>query len=244
MTATTGVKCIALFNNKGGVGKTSLVYHLAWMYAGLGYTVVAADLDPQANLTSMFLDDEAIEGLWDRNQQGGTIYASLAPLLAGTGDIEKPCREEPEPGLRLVAGDMRLSNAEDELSSQWPRCLDGQERAFRMLSAIRRALQKAAAEEEPRADLVLVDVGPNLGALNRAVLIAADYVVVPLAPDLYSIQGLRNLGQALHRWKEEWAKRQGHNPARGPAHPPRRHATGRLRGTAARDAPGPPGAGL
>lgn len=48
----------------GGVGKTSLVYHLAWMYAELGVNVVAADLDPQANLTTMFLDEDAIEGLW------------------------------------------------------------------------------------------------------------------------------------------------------------------------------------
>lgn len=51
---------IAFFNNKGGVGKTSLVYHLAWMYADLGLSVVAADLDPQANLTSMFIDEAVL----------------------------------------------------------------------------------------------------------------------------------------------------------------------------------------
>ena len=50
------MKTIAFFNNEGGVGKTSLVYHLAWMYADLGLSVLAADLDPQANLTTMFLD--------------------------------------------------------------------------------------------------------------------------------------------------------------------------------------------
>ena len=55
------MKTIAFFNNKGGVGKTSLVYHLAWMYADLGLSVVAADLDPQANLTSMFLDDDRLD---------------------------------------------------------------------------------------------------------------------------------------------------------------------------------------
>lgn len=38
------MKTIAFFNNKGGVGQTSLVYHLAWMYADLGVSVVAADL--------------------------------------------------------------------------------------------------------------------------------------------------------------------------------------------------------
>jgi len=45
------MKAVAFFNNKGGVGKTSLVYHLAWMYADLGLSVVAADLDPQASST-------------------------------------------------------------------------------------------------------------------------------------------------------------------------------------------------
>lgn len=49
---------ITFFNNKGGVGKTSLVYHLAWMLADLGHRVVAADLDLQANLTAAFVDEE------------------------------------------------------------------------------------------------------------------------------------------------------------------------------------------
>ena len=46
---------IAFFNNKGGVGKTSLVYHLSWMYADMGLKVLAADLDPQANLTAEYV---------------------------------------------------------------------------------------------------------------------------------------------------------------------------------------------
>lgn len=211
MSETKDVKCIALFNNKGGVGKTSLVYHLAWMYADLGYTVVAADLDPQANLTGMFLDDDRIEKLWDSTEGSGTIYNAIHPLLGGTGDIRKPQPEEPTPGLRLVTGDMLLSKAEDQLSSEWPKCLDRDERAFRVISAIWRAL-RMTANEEVKADLVLVDVGPNLGALNRAVLIASDHVVVPLAPDLYSIQGLRNLGPVLTKWRQEWADRRDRNP--------------------------------
>jgi cellulose biosynthesis protein BcsQ len=61
----------------------------------------------------------------------------------------------------------------------------------------------------------LIDVGPNLGALNRAALIAADYVVVPLAPDLYSLQGLRNLGPTLRNWREQWSERRARNPVSG-----------------------------
>ena len=204
------MKTVAFFNNKGGVGKTSLVYHLAWMYADLGLSVVAADLDPQANLTSMFLDDEALEALWSAPQRRRTIYGALAPLLDGTGDVAAPHVEEPTAGLGLVAGDLMLSSAEDELSSQWPACLDRQPRAFRVLSALWRILDRAAAAVE--ADLALVDVGPNLGALNRAALVAADRVVVPLAPDLYSLQGLSNLGPTLRRWRDEWAERRVRNP--------------------------------
>ena len=201
------MKTIAVFNNKGGVGKTSLVYHLAWMYANLDYDVVVADLDPQANLTTMFLSDEDLEALWETSK---TIHAAMEPLLAGRGDVTRPHLVTPTVGIGLVAGDMRLSSAEDELSSQWPDCLDGKERAFRVLSAIWRALRLAA--EEARADFVLVDVGPNLGALNRAALVAADHVVVPVAPDLYSLQGLRNLGPTLHQWRKEWQERRTRSP--------------------------------
>jgi cellulose biosynthesis protein BcsQ len=58
---------VTFFNNKGGVGKTSLVYHVAWMLAGMGSRVVAADLDPQANLTANFLDEEQLEKLWPQD---------------------------------------------------------------------------------------------------------------------------------------------------------------------------------
>ena len=204
------MKTIAVFNNKGGVGKTSLVYHLAWMYAELDCNVLVADLDPQANLTSMFLDDEALEDLWAEDRADGTIHTSLQPLLEGTGDVTTPHVTEPAPGIGLVAGDVLLSGAEDELTSQWPACLDRRPRAFRVLSAISRALHGAA--ERIASDLILMDVGPNLGALNRAVLVTADHVVVPLAADLYSIRGLHNLGPTLRRWREEWSERRERNP--------------------------------
>ncbi len=201
---------IAVFNNKGGVGKTSLVYHLAWMYAELDFDIVVADLDPQANLTSMFLDDDEMEDLWAGDSRNRTIHASLRPLLDGTGDVAEPHVIEPATGIGLVAGDMLLSGAEDELASNWPDCLDRKPRAFRVLSALWRTLHMAA--EAKGADLILVDVGPNLGALNRAALVTADHVVVPLAPDLYSIQGLRNLGPTLRQWRREWSERRNRNP--------------------------------
>lgn len=204
------MRTLAFFNNKGGVGKTSLVYHLAWMYAELGLSVIAADFDPQANLTAMFLDEQRLEQLWPDGRHPKTIFGALQPLLEGTGDIAAPYVEPISDRLGLLVGDLALSASEDELNSQWPDCLDRKPRAFRVLSAFWRVIETAAKDNA--ADLVLIDVGPNLGAINRAVLIAAQSVVIPLAPDLYSLQGLKNLGPTLRRWRGEWDERRRRNP--------------------------------
>jgi chromosome partitioning protein len=201
---------IAFFNNKGGVGKTSLAYHLAWMFAERGHKVLAADLDPQANLSAAFLDEDRLEKLLSDSGTRRTLAGPLKPLLEGTGGLGKVHVERIANGLGLVVGDLSLSGFEDELSSQWPACLDKKPRAFRIVSAIWHLLIAAARERDD--DLVLIDVGPNLGALNRSVLIASDHVVIPLAPDLFSLQGLRNLGPTLRRWRSEWEQRVEVNP--------------------------------
>lgn len=224
------MKTIAFFNNKGGVGKTSLVYHLAWMLGDLGYRVLAADLDPQANLSGMFLDEDRLEELW-QGREGRTIDGDIAPLFEGIGDIaarphietmEKRIAPEDAPDIEtnphietigerigLLAGDLALSKREDELSTEWPKCVDSQPRSFRVITAFSRLIQHAGSF---RADVALIDVGPNLGAINRAALIASDHVVIPLAPDLFSLQGLRNVGPALKAWREGWRERCGKKP--------------------------------
>lgn len=203
------MKTIAFFNNKGGVGKTSLVYHLSWMFASLGQRVLSADLDPQANLTSMFLDDEALLAIWE-SESNHSIYDAIVPLIEGTGDIRIPNIQNISARLGLLAGDLSLSRFEDQLSENWPKCLSGDARAFRVISAFYRLLYRGATEIN--ADLVLIDVGPNLGAINRAALISADYVVVPIGADLFSLQGLRNSGPALVFWRKEWKKRMAELP--------------------------------
>ncbi len=202
---------IAFFNLKGRVGKTSLVYHLSWMYAELGRRVVAADLDPQANLTAAFLDEDRLEELWADDSQPYTIFGGVQPLIEGTGDVtDAPYLEHVVDELALLVGDLALSGFEDELSDVWPKCLDRNKRAFRVMSAFWRIMQAAATTHQ--ADLILIDLGPNLGAINRAALIAADYVVIPLSPDLFSLQGLRNLGPTLKRWRKEWSDRLDRKP--------------------------------
>ena len=201
----SSIPVIAFFNNKGGVGKTSLVYHLAWMFADLGLSVVAADLDPQANLTSAFLSDERLEIIIGDHQSCLTIYDGFRPLKEGIGDIAAVHIEDLSASLGLLAGDLRLSELEDELSDAWTKCLDGDVRSFRVMSAFWRIVQTAGQQREAR--LILMDLGPNLGAINRASLIGADHIVIPLAPDLFSLQGLKNLGPTLQAWRVGWEDR-------------------------------------
>ena len=203
------MKTIAFFNNKGGVGKTSLVYHLAWMFCDLGRKVLAADLDPQSNLTSMFLDESELEQLWPDGRHPKSILGAVELLIESLGDIQdhKPLRIEAN--LHVVAGDLGLSTFEDRLSEAWGKCLDDKPAiagdGFRVVTAFYRVMARAA--ENCGSTLVLIDVGPNIGAMNRAALIAADYVVIPLGADLFSIQGLRNLGPTLRDWRQGWQTR-------------------------------------
>ncbi len=204
------MKTVAFFNNKGGVGKTSLVYHLAWMFAGMGHKIVAADLDPQANLTSMFIDETEQEKLWSDNKEK-TVYTVLDPLISGTGDIRAPTAEQ-FGKISLLVGDLNLSLFEDYLSAAW-RDLNSSkpERAFRETTAFYRTMSAAAKSAD--AQYVFIDVGPNLGAINRAALISADYVIVPLGADLFSLQGLRNMGPTLNNWRQEWSAHIASNKA-------------------------------
>ncbi len=204
------MKTIAFFNNKGGVGTTSLVYHLAWMLDELGHRVLSADLDPQASLSEAFSGEKKPEETWGGDGRK-TIEGSISPLFEGTGDIvESPHVEKVSERIGLLVGDLALSKREEELSTQWPACLDGDARAFRVTTAFARLIARAGEQFE--ADLALVDVGPNLGAINRTALIASDHVVMPLAPDLFSLQGLRNVGPTLRKWRDDWRKRIGQKP--------------------------------
>ena len=204
------IPVIAFFNNKGGVGITSMVYHLAWMFSDRGFRVIAADLDPQGNLTAAFLDEGRLERVMPSSGHRLTVFGAVQPLKEGTGDVADPHVEIVSDRLGLILGDMALSTFEDDLSEVWPKCLEGDPRAFRIMSAFWRLVQTAA--DKHGADLILIDLGPNLGAINRASLIAADFVVIPLGPDLFSLQGLKNLGPALRTWREGWRRRLNENP--------------------------------
>jgi len=214
---------VAFFNNKGGVGKTTLTYHLAHMMQRLGRRVLAVDFDPQSNLTAAFLDEDDLQVLWQEPQSPawyepqpkllsmprqfpehlGTVASAIQPIMDGVGDIDLFDPVQILDGLWLVPGDLELSAFEDRLSAAWPRGFTGSDlAAIRTTTAFHRIVGNAVAKTG--ADVVLIDIGPNLGAINRAALLAADTVLMPLAADLFSLRGLRNLGPTLREWRSTW----------------------------------------
>ncbi|MFQ5671510.1 MAG: ParA family protein [Nitrospinales bacterium] len=196
------MKTLVLFNNKGGVGKTTLVYHLAHMFSRMDFRTLAVDLDPQANLTSAFLDEDRVEELWDPDDGGDTILGCLNPILVGEGGVAEPSLEEIRDRLWILPGHLGLSRFEDKLSESWPKVYNEDIAALKTTTAFYRIILKAS--KQVNADVTLIDVGPNLGAINRSAILAADYLLVPLAADLFSLQGLRNLGPTVRKWRSQW----------------------------------------
>lgn len=207
-------KRIVFFNNKGGVGKTTMVYHIAYMLRELGHKVLVADFDPQTNLTAMFLEQKRLEEIFLGSHEMLTITDMMRPVIEGEG--YKGIYVEPiydglfGTDLHLLLGNLSLSAYEDKLSGSWAACVDRDAYSFKVISLFHKIM--ADAVEQTKADFVLIDVGPNLGAINRAVLIASDYVVSPVGSDLFSLQGIKNLGITLKNWREEWSDRKNRNP--------------------------------
>lgn len=207
------MKSFVLFNNKGGVGKTTLTFNIAHMLAELGHRVLAVDFDPQCNLSAMFVDEDELAELWDAPlSEGRTVAACIELVHRGRGTIRSPqLVESPSrPGLWLLPGHLSLSTFERELAVQWASVMaTNNERSLDVTTALDVLTNEAAAVVG--ADYVILDVGPSLGAINRAALLAADHVVVPLAPDLFSLQGLRNVGPTLHEWRNNWSTVREHH---------------------------------
>jgi len=89
------------------------------MLAELGYKCLAVDLDPQANLTSMFLNDDRLAEIYDNEFSRPTILEAVKPLDKGLGDIKAATVHSITDNIGLLAGDLELSMFEDKLSENW-----------------------------------------------------------------------------------------------------------------------------
>lgn len=193
------MKTVAFFNHKGGVGKTTLVFNVGLALAASGRTVLFIDADAQANLTSAALPVDHYEEVLNVD---ATIYGALLPVINNIGDVKPVAPIKVREHAFLLPGDIRLSAFEEILPQAWVESLAGQYRGFQVTSAMHRLIRRLG--ESVEADFCLVDLGPNVGALNRSIMIASDGFVVPLSPDLFSLSALPSVGSSANRWVRDW----------------------------------------
>ena len=196
-------KKIVFCNNKGGVGKTTLLFNIASEMSKQGTRVAMVDLDPQCNLTMNVVGEENSEDVFNGNTQN--IHDVLKNLEAGTGDIDinvKPYIVT-ENQLYLIPGSLALSSFEDNvMNTAFLETTSGIERGFRITSAINRYLDKVAFDYN--IDLFLIDTSPNLGVLNKVAILSTDFFVVPVNPNIFSVQGVQHIGKTFVKWKNDW----------------------------------------
>jgi cellulose biosynthesis protein BcsQ len=199
------VKTLALFNHKGGVGKTTLSVNVADSLVDLGLRVLLVDADPQCNLTSFFLDEKLLDDLLGDSDEvnGGTIWSAIKPVIDGKGPIKKIEPFEIRKNLLLVAGDVLLADYEEELPAAWTGSFARKARDYDVMCALSLAVRDIA--KRYGADIVIYDVGPNVGPLNRTILLDADYFATPVAADLFSLRALSTVGRSLARWIRDWS---------------------------------------
>ena len=120
------------------------------------------------------------------------------PIRKGQGYPEQiPTIQRSERfGVDLIVGDPKLSIREDLLATDWSETRNGEPRGFQTTYAIKELLERL-----DKYDFVLVDMGPSLGALNRSVLLAVDYFVMPLSVDIFSLMAVQNIINSLQNWK-------------------------------------------
>jgi len=198
------LKTLALFNNKGGVGKTTLTVNIADALSDLGYCVLMVDADPQCNLSSFFLPEKSLDEMLDKSDtdEGNTIWSSIRPVVRGKGGIKQITPVKRTAKKYLIVGDVFLADYEEELPEAWTNAFARKERGYDVTCAFSNAVHAVA--KQIKADVVIYDVGPNLGPLNRAVLLDADYFASPVAADLFSLRALTTVGRSLSRWITDW----------------------------------------
>jgi cellulose biosynthesis protein BcsQ len=201
-------KVIALFNNKGGVSKTTTCFNLGWMLAERGKRVVMVDADPQCNLSGMVLDlieSDGLDAYYARHPLGN-VKDALEPTFQSRPRPLEPVECVPvdgRDGLYLAPGHVGL--AEDEVSLGIAQQLSESVQALKNLPGSFHHLFEITATKY-EADFVLIDLSPGLGAINQNLVATADYFLVPTSPDVFSVMALDSLARVIPRWVG-WAQR-------------------------------------
>lgn len=201
------VKTLVFFNNKGGVGKTTLACNVvSYLNLRRNLKVLLIDADPQCNATQAMLDDDVLQDIyWSDQSKAKTLYSYLSPIGHGDSDIQsdiEPLEADSNLfGTPLIPGHPNMSLVEDQLSSAWGDLQANKLRGFRITNWIAQLTPKLG-----NYDLVVFDVGPSLGALNRTVLLGCDYVVTPFGCDIFSLLGIKNISAWIAGWKRQYER--------------------------------------
>jgi cellulose biosynthesis protein BcsQ len=192
---------IAFFNNKGGVGKTTLLCNLAGHFAlKMQKRVLVIDADPQSNATAYLLADDVLGRIYaDENILN--LYEYYEPVARGKGYPNDPpfIIKSERFGVDLVPGHPRFALREDLLAKDWGDTLIGDERGLQTTFTFKHLLSNVSKNY----DYVFIDMGPSLGAINRSILLAADYFLTPMSADLFSLMAIENIIISLASWRED-----------------------------------------
>jgi len=192
------VKSIAIFNNKGGVGKTTFLCNLAgYLSKEESKKILVVDADPQCNLTQSVFSDDALPGIY--RKEGFTILTLIKPLVQGKGFFDELRPAESERfSFDIVPGDPGMSLQEDKLATDWVQAISGDIRGLRTTFLFSDFLQRCKDY-----DYVFFDMGPSLGSINRSVLVAADFFLTPMSTDIFSLKAIGNISVALSEWRKK-----------------------------------------
>lgn len=207
------MKVLSFFNNKGGVGKTTLTCNLAAHLARQGgLRIVVVDVDPQCNATILTLGEERAAPLYwaeepsEERERTTNLWSVLEPIELGEATVMSQVNPilaaSNRFGYDLIPGHPRVSIIEDRLSQAWRDAIGGDVGGLRRTNWV----VTLAAQLAPRYDLMILDLGPSLGSLNRTALLGSDYFVTPMGADVFSILGLRNISNWLRDWTAAYSR--------------------------------------
>lgn len=160
-------KAIAIFNQKGGVGKTTTNINLSACLAVQGKKVLVIDIDPQGNTTS---------GIGIKKRK---LTDTLYDVLVNKDyDVHKAILQTKTANLDIIPASVDLAGAEIELVN-----IEGRERR----------LKKAIEQVRGEYDYIFIDCPPSLGILTINSLTAVDSVLIPIQCEFYALEGVSQL---------------------------------------------------
>lgn len=195
-----------MFNNKGGVGNTTLTCNLASFIATeFNKRVLIVDCDPQCNSTQLIMGiEESAEFYTRSNNKISTIKDVLQPIEDGDSDINTDLTflksSENRFGVDLLPGHPYLAIIEDRLGAAWSQLRAGDRPGYRQTNWNNHLCRFL----ENKYDLVMYDLGPSLGSINRSVLIGCQHFLTPLGSDVFSIIGVKNIATWLSKWLKDY----------------------------------------